>query len=108
MGSWALRPYGVELLSTNQSESFNAILKLTRKNKTKPISCMVLDLLLNADGYIARIKRGHYRIGGTYTLRPNQHHLHQRSDPDAKLPAPVDCDKILENIKARNAEKLKV
>ncbi len=44
-----LRPFGVDLLTTNQSESYNTIMKLTKTNGDKPVSVMVLDLILDSE-----------------------------------------------------------
>jgi hypothetical protein len=103
-----LRPFGVDLLSTNQSESYNAILKLSKTNGDKPVSVMVLDLILDSEKYLSRIIRGRYRIGGEYTLRPDLEGLYDPRDPDAKLPMPTDLEKIKSNLQRLEEEEKKV
>ena len=70
MGSWVLLPYGIELLSNNQSESFNASMKRLINWKEQTIDVMANSLRKITLFYEIKIRRG--RLGcRDYTLRPH-------------------------------------
>jgi hypothetical protein len=70
MGSWILRPYGVKILSNNQSESFNATMKRPMNWKRLSVDHMENSLRIVAGFYSMKIQRG--RIGcRDYTLLPH-------------------------------------
>lgn len=100
MGAWNLRPFGTTLLTTNQSESYNAILKLTKDNSDRPVSAMVIELMLDADKYLSKIAMGRLRMGGTFTLLE---HLRKNYDKTiVNIPKPVDTKAIMEQVKNLN------
>lgn len=69
IGSWEQRRYGGELLTSNQSESFNSTLKKLQQWKEAPVDAMVLVLYRLAQAYENEIARGRAGLGN-YKLRP--------------------------------------
>ena len=67
-GSWKLRPFGLQSCTTNQSESFNNVLKRLHDWKEAPIDAMVLSLYRLCEFYVAEIRRGKCGVGN-YSLR---------------------------------------
>jgi len=68
LGSWQLQPYGLTSSTTNQSESFNAVLKRLQAWTEAPVDAMVLSLYRLAQYYNAEISRGMNGLG-SYTRR---------------------------------------
>lgn len=97
MGAWNLRPFGTTLLTTNQAESYNAILKLTVDNSDRPVSAMVIELMLDADKYLSKIAKGRLRMGGTLTLLEHLHENYNKTT--VNIPKPVDTKEIMERVK---------
>jgi len=78
LGAWLLRPFGLDSATTNQSESFNYVLKRLQDWKEAPIDALVLSLFRLAQFHVAEIRRG--RCGqGDFTL------------PEGVEPAPSDA-----------------
>ncbi len=72
MGSWILRPYGVQILLNNQSESFNATMKRLMNWKRLSIDHMANSIV--AGFYSMKIRRG--RLGcRDYTISITLSHL---------------------------------
>jgi hypothetical protein len=70
MGSWVLLPFGIQLLTNNQSESFNASMKRLVNWKEQTIDVMANSLRKIALFYEIKIRRG--RLGcRDYTLLPH-------------------------------------
>ena len=67
LAAWELHQFGLEDISTNQSESFNFVLKKLQDWKEAPIDALCLSLLRLCQFYIAEIKRGYSGLGN-YTL----------------------------------------
>ena len=68
MGSWVLRPFGILLLTTNQSESFNCTMKRFGGWKRSPVDLMAISLMRLDKFFQIKIARGHYGLG-EYTLK---------------------------------------
>ena len=69
MGSWVLKTYGIKLLTTNSSESFNSTMKRLVNWKKLSIDHMANSLRMIDGFYLMKIQRG--RQGGRdYTLLP--------------------------------------
>lgn len=94
-----LRPYDIKLMTTNQAESYNAILKLTKIHKKKSVDEMIYAFLLDSEKYESKIAKGRYRIGGLYSLREHLRVLYDINDPAAKLPQPTDEDDLKSRVK---------
>lgn len=98
MGSWALKPVGIHLLTTNQSESLNCTLKRFQGWKKVPLDLMVT-YLFSIDGFFAaRVARGRYGIG-EYPLRKDLASKYPREG--VKLPVLVNIDEIIRDIKSQ-------
>jgi len=70
LGAWILRPYGLESATTNQSETFNYVLKRLQEWKDAPVDAMALSLFRLSQYHLVEIKRGlcgqgeyHLRVG---------------------------------------------
>lgn len=101
LGSWLLLPFGIKLLTTNQAESYNNILKLAKKrNQDFSVSDMVLEFLKQAENYLSRISKGHYRTGGNWTLRPHLWKFYDVHDNTATAPKATNIEEIKEKVKA--------
>ena len=68
IGAWQLRPFGLESITTNQSEAFNCVLKRLQQWKEAPVDAAVLSLYRLNQFFIAEISRGHSGLGD-YVLR---------------------------------------
>ena len=68
MGSWVLRPFGVLLLTTNQSESFNCTMKRFKGWKRSPVDLMVISLMRLDNFFQIKVARGRYGLED-YTLK---------------------------------------
>jgi len=53
-----LRPYGLESATTNQSETFNYVLKRLQEWKEAPVDAVVLSLFRLSQYHLVEIKRG--------------------------------------------------
>lgn len=105
MGSWALRPHGLELLSSNQAESFNAQLKRFVGKKEQSIDMMILSVLRFQEFRENEVKLAQFRLGGEWTLRPHLYGQYDANDPSAEIPKMHSIDDYLNRVKAaRNAE----
>jgi len=58
LGAWMLRPYGLESPTTNQSETFNYVLKRLQEWKEAPVDAMALSLFRLSQYHLVEIKRG--------------------------------------------------
>ena len=68
IGRWELMSYGLESATTNQSESFNYVLKRLNDWKECPVDSMALSLFRLTQFQMAEIKRGRAGLGN-YVLR---------------------------------------
>ncbi|KZS19453.1 Uncharacterized protein APZ42_014107, partial [Daphnia magna] len=96
MGSWALRPYGFELATTNSSESLNASLKRFVNWKEMRHDEIVFALLDLSDMHFARIRRGQFGVGDDNILLPHLRHLYDINNPGVEIPKKISSDDILE------------
>jgi len=95
IGSWELRPYCLESVTTNQSETFNFVLKKLNNWKECPVDAMVLTLFRLAQYHIVEIHRGRCGLGN-YVLRPGQQQLDISSLTSQSVVSPED---IVDNIR---------
>ena len=88
MGAWALKPFGLELVTTsNPAKALNTTLKRFNGWKESPIDEMVLSLLRVAEFFDAKIVRGQYRQSeGEYTLREHLHEQYDIEEPGVVVP----------------------
>lgn len=70
MGSWALRLFDIILLTTNQSESFNATLKRFNQWKKLSIDMMIISLIRLDQFFTRRVQNGLYGFG-EYRIHPH-------------------------------------
>jgi hypothetical protein len=97
MGSWVLLPYGIELLSNNQSESFNASMMRLINWKEQTIDVMANSLRKITLFYEIKIRRGWLGCHD-YTLRP---HLSQSyKNMTLKKPTYQSMDDLFDQMKA--------
>ena len=68
LGLWELQRFNLDQSTTNQSESFNLMLKRLHDWKEAPIDAMALSLLRLADFQLIEIKRGYSGLGN-FVLR---------------------------------------
>ncbi|KAI9551095.1 hypothetical protein GHT06_001928 [Daphnia sinensis] len=99
MGAWALRRYGLELATTNSSESLNASLKRFVNWREMRHDEMVFALLDISDMHFARIRRGQFGVGDDNILSPHLRHLFDINNPGVEVPKKISSDDILERIK---------
>jgi len=100
LGAWELRVFGLESSTTNQSESFNNVLKHLQEWKEAPIDAMALSLFRLAQFHITEISRG--RAGfGNYQLRNGL----MRSDQHTQLVSVLDPENIVTNIRFGCSER---
>ena len=100
MGSWALVELGIDLLTTNQSESFNSTMKHFTEDKSMPYDVLVLKLFQLSEYYYKRMTRALYGVGGEYTVLPHLRGTYNINDPLAVLPVVGTYKKTLEKIKS--------
>jgi hypothetical protein len=68
IGAWELRTFGLESVTTNQSESFNCVLKRIQEWKEAPVDAMALSLFRLSQFHVIEVRRGQSGNGG-YRLR---------------------------------------
>ncbi len=95
MGSWILQPYGVKLLTNNQSESFNATMKRLVDWKRLSIDHMENSLRMINGFYLLKIRKG--RLGcRDYNLLP---HLQKKITKNSERPQFQSSDDLFNAIK---------
>lgn len=104
MGSWVLQSHGIQLISTNMAESFNAVLKRATNFKHGKIDATVIALYRLSQLYEVKIWRGRYRLG-EYELRIQLNDRYDPNDPNAKIPELVDVEKLIRRIKESQEQK---
>ncbi|KZS02719.1 Uncharacterized protein APZ42_000122 [Daphnia magna] len=95
MGIWSLERYNVKyLLSTNRSESFNALLK-RRFVKTRAYAEdeMILGSYEIVRRQLIRIKRARFGVGENWLLRHHLQHLYKLTD-NAELGNIAICEEL--------------
>jgi len=87
--------FKIDSVTTNQSESFNCVLKRLNDWKEAPVDAMVLSLFRLAQFYVAEVHRG-YIGSGNYSLRPGV------SPPNLQVTtvSPVSPDAIVDAIRS--------
>ena len=85
MGLWAIQKYGVKSVTTNRSESFNAMVKRFSAWREAPLDSIILYLYRLFESMNTQITRSRYKIGGDYTLRD---HLADQYNAD------IDCPQL--------------
>jgi hypothetical protein len=96
LGSWVLKPYGIKLLTTNSSESFNSTMKRLVNWKKLSIDHMANSLRMIDGFYLMKIQRG--RQGGRdYTLLPQ---LRSGIRKNAKRPQFQSTEDLFNKIKS--------
>lgn len=99
MGIWVLRPWGVEwLISTNQSESFNAQLKRFANNKEYTLDMMILALLRFSEYHNATLHRARYQLGAM-CVRDHLKKYYDIEDPASVMPPMQSEEQYMNNLK---------
>lgn len=106
MGTWVLSPFGIKLLTNNQSESFNASMKRLINRKQQTIDVMANSLRKISLFYAMKIRRG--RLGfRDYTLLP--HLIDSYKSTELVKPIYQSVDDLFDEIKAsRPSTKIQV
>jgi len=68
IGRWHLSRFGMDSITTNQSESFNAVIKHLQQWQEAPIDAMALSLFRLTQFYLVEVQRGRRGLGN-YSLR---------------------------------------
>jgi len=68
VGAWRLHPFGLNIMTTNQSEAFNSVLKRLQQYKEVPVDVMAMSLFRLSQFHMCEIQRGHAG-NGNYMLR---------------------------------------
>ena len=68
IGRWHLSRFGMDSITTNQSESFNAVIKHLQQWQEAPIDAMALSLFRLTQFYLVEVQRGRRGLGD-YSLR---------------------------------------
>jgi len=83
LGAWMFRDYGLDSVTTNQSEAFNHVLKRLQDWREAPVDSMVLSLFRLSQYHLVEIRRG--LCGqGEYCLRDGL-------EPEACAPRSLAC-----------------
>jgi len=94
LGAWELGHFKIDSVTTNQSESFNCVLKRLNDWKEAPVDAMVLSLFRLGQFYVAEVYRG-YCGSGNYSLRLGV------SPPNLQVTvSPVSPDAIVDAIRS--------
>lgn len=99
MGTWALQTFGIALLTSNQSESFNAIFK-------RPLDMMVISMLRIDQFFRRKIVRGEHGVSD-YTLR-EKFKKHPEEIKNIVLPEAMAADQLISKIKDSRIQPQKV
>ena len=106
MGYWALKECSTDhLLTTNQAESFNAVLKRFTKNEKLAVDLMVLKLYEISKHFERRTARGLANIG-EYTLL--EHLRPQYARQEIQLPNSETSTDIINRIRSSSSMELEV
>ncbi len=106
MGYWALKECSTDhLLTTNQAESFNAVLKRFTKNEKLAVDLMVLKLYEISKHFERRTARGLASIGD-YTLL--EHLRPQYACQEIQLPNSETSTDIINRIRSSSSIELEV
>ena len=81
LSAWELHCFGLHQSTTNQSESFNCVLKRLQNWREAPIDSIVLSLFRLSQFHIAEVKRGR-RGEGDLKLRSGLRHSESSSEID--------------------------
>ena len=100
MGSWALVELGIDLLTTNQSESFNATMKHFTDDKSLPYDVLVLKLFQLSEYYDKKMTRALYGVSGEYSVLSHLRDTYNINDPMAVLPVVGTYKETLKKIKS--------
>src|SRR6218665_3892502 len=80
LAAWELHQFGLEDITTNQSESYNFVLKKLQDWKEAPIDALCLSLFRLCQFYIAELERGYAGLGN-YTLSGGIPHVDRTDVP---------------------------
>lgn len=108
MGAWALRPHGIEFLTSNQAESFNSQMKRFIGTKEQPIEMMVLSILRFTEFRENEVKIAQYRVGGQWVLRKHLVTKYNRNDPNVILPRIIPDEEYINRVKAATSERIQL
>ena len=98
IGAWELETYEMESATTNQSESFNYVLKRLQDWKEAPVDAMVLSLYRLSQYHVVEINRGRQSLGN-YVLRQGLPSS-ESSVPSSQL---VSITELVDNIRYSKA-----
>ena len=101
MGSWVLRPFGILLLTTNQSESFNCTMKRFGGWKRSPVDLMAISLMRLDKFFQIKIARGHYGLG-EYTLKEDFVDIYPKQG--VVLPAIITLEEIIARVNGQKVD----
>ena len=106
MGTWAVSPFGLQLMTTNQSDSLNASLKRHTGWKESRIDEMVLSLLTLSESFDSRIVRSQYGSGDDYLIRRHLRTQYDINDPRAVIPQRDTTEEIRKRMEKVRAEDM--
>lgn len=106
MGAWTLRKHGLELLSSNGPESFNAQLKRFLGDREMSVDMLVLALQSFQEYRMNEVMLAQYGIGGEWTLRPHLTAKYDKNDPRVTLPKLKSPQDYINEIKAARAQPI--
>ncbi len=101
MGSWVLRPFGILLLTTNQSESFNCTMKRFGGWKRSPVDLMAISLMRLDKFFQIKIARGRYGLG-EYTLKEDFVDIYPKQG--VVLPAIISLEEIIARVNGQKVD----
>jgi len=102
IGSWCLRNHGFSEITTNQSESFNAVLKRLQDWKEVPVDVMALSLFRLTQFTVVEVLRGRVNTG-EYHLREELQDAYRGTS--ATVPTATRPEDIVERIRQSTASK---
>ena len=105
MASWALKKVNIDLqsLTTNQSESLNAVIKRITEFKEHSVDHLVFKLYELACSYNNKIILGRYQKG-QYIIRENLRHLYNPNESGIELPRVVTYEQVMKNIEQQHSD----
>jgi len=92
LGAWELMRFGLDSVTTNQSESFNCVLKKLQGWKEAPVDIMALSLFRLSQFHIAEVHRAQHGEG-------NWELIDGIAPRTGLAPESLDPDKIVDNIR---------
>ncbi|XP_046449334.1 uncharacterized protein LOC124197832 isoform X2 [Daphnia pulex] len=101
MGYWVLRPFGILLLTTNQSESFNCTMKRFGGWKRSPVDLMAISLMRLDKFFQIKIARGRYGLG-EYTLKEDFVDIYPKQG--VVLPAIISLEEIIARVNGQKVD----